>query len=134
MLKKIIDEIYVSHPEIKVTVSGDQNVIVQADEALYSVFDNLISNAIIHGKADQIDIKIKVQKEFCQIRFADNGRGIPSEIMPKVFNDGFHYGETGHTGIGLYIVKKIIDELKGSISIEANLPQGAVFIIKLLKA
>ncbi|MDP8219813.1 MAG: PAS domain S-box protein [Candidatus Stygibacter frigidus] len=132
-VKMVIDEIAASHPEIKIRISGDQKVIIQADEALYSVFDNLISNAVRHGKADEVNIDITEENEFCQIIFADNGKGIPQEVMPRIFEKGFHYGKTGHTGIGLYIVQKTIEEFKGSISVKSNQPQGTIFTINLRK-
>jgi len=132
-LKMVIDEITVNHPEIKIIISGDQKKNVQADEAMYSVFDNLISNAVIHGKADEIKIELSANNEFCQIIFADNGVGIPQKVMPKIFEKGFHYGKTGHTGIGLYIVQKTIEEFEGTISVKSNQPQGTIFAINLRK-
>ncbi|MDP8322709.1 MAG: PAS domain S-box protein [Candidatus Stygibacter australis] len=132
-LKMVIDEITVNHPEIKIIISGDQKKNVQADEAMYSVFDNLISNAVIHGKADEIKIEISEEDEFCQITFTDNGVGIPLEVMPKIFEKGYHYGKTGHTGIGLYIVQKTIEEFEGNISVKSNQPQGTIFVINLRK-
>ncbi len=69
-----------------------------------------------------------------QVRQDDYGIGIPDEIKDKVFDDGFHYGETGHTGIGLFIVKKTIEEYGGMVFVEDNTPQGEVFIIRLKKA
>jgi len=132
-VKKVIDEITPNHPEIKIIISGNQNVIVQADEAMYSVFDNLISNAVRHGNADEIKIELSANNEFCQIIFADNGKGIPQEVMPKIFEKGFHHGKTGHTGIGLYIVQKTIEEFEGTISVRSNQPQGTIFVINLRK-
>ena len=133
-LKMVIGEITINHPEIKIIISGNQKKDVLADEAMYSVFDNLISNAVIHGKADEIKIEISEKDEFCQITFTDNGVGIPLKVMPKIFEKGFHYGKTGYTGIGLYIVQKTIEEFEGNISVKSNQPQGAIFVINLRKA
>ena len=69
-----------------------------------------------------------------QVRQDDFGIGIPDEIKDKVFDEGFHYGETGHTGIGLYIVQTTVEEYDGMVFVEDNTPQGAVFIIRLKKA
>ncbi|MCF7911428.1 MAG: ATP-binding protein [Candidatus Cloacimonetes bacterium] len=90
-----------------------------------------MSNSQRHAQADQIEIDIAKQGEECQIRFSDNGSGIPDEIKKHVFDEGFHYGDSGHTGLGLHIVKSLIDSYKGKISIENNQPQGTVFIISL---
>jgi signal transduction histidine kinase len=69
-----------------------------------------------------------------QVRQDDYGIGIPDEIKDKIFDEGFHYGETGHTGIGLYIVQTTVEEYGGMVFVEDNTPQGAVFIIRLKKA
>lgn len=107
------------------------NGIIIADEAIRSVIDNIISNAIVHGKTDKIDINIENKGDTCEIRITDYGRGIPDEIKEKVFEEHFSYGETGGTGLGLYIVKQTIERYGGSIHIEDNKPKGTVFVIRL---
>ncbi|MCD4819210.1 MAG: hypothetical protein K8S23_11020 [Candidatus Cloacimonetes bacterium] len=118
--------------DLKITLTGNARIF--ADDALISVFDNIISNAKRHGKADKIDINIISKKEFCEIHIADNGIGIPIEIHEKVFEENFIYGPTGQTGLGLYIVKKNIMNYQGSVHIEDNIPNGTTFVIKLKKA
>ena len=51
-----------------------------------------------------------------------------------VFDEGFQHGESGHTGIGLYIVKQTIKSYGGIIKVEDNDPNGAVFTLTLRKA
>jgi|Deesub1362B_J571_1020462.scaffolds.fasta_scaffold03154_2 signal transduction histidine kinase len=110
---------------VKINVDGDG--IVMANEALSSVFDNLIGNAVKHGKADRIDIKIERKNDFYEIRIADNGMGIAEEIKDVIFEEGFSYGEG--SGLGLYISKKIIESYDGSIELESTNP--TVFVIRL---
>ncbi|MBO8182536.1 MAG: PAS domain S-box protein [Archaeoglobus sp.] len=121
--------------EFKVEYGVDGKVegecIVKADDALKSVFVNLVRNAIVHGKTDKIEIKIKKDGEFCEVRVADFGIGIPSDVRDKIFDEGFFYGESGKTGLGLYIVKKVLERYGGSVSVEENSPRGAVFILRI---
>jgi signal transduction histidine kinase len=107
------------------------NCMVAGDEALYSVFDNMISNSITHGHADRIDVSIKGNKNFCEVSVADNGIGIPLEVQSMVFDKNFKYGSRGHTGIGLYIVKKIIERYGGEVTLRTNVPSGTIFDLKL---
>jgi len=130
-IEDVINKILKDYPDIKINVSGSG--IVYADDALYSVYDNLISNSIKHSKTNKIDIKINTKDEHCEIIFADFGIGIPDEIKEKIFDEGFTYGKTGHTGIGLYIVKQTIEEYGGTISVEDNKPKGTTFVIRLRK-
>ena len=125
----VLGQVIVDYPEIEVIVSGNANVI--ADETIYSVFDNLVSNSLKHGNATQIKIDVKSLGEFCEIHFADNGSGISDENKAKVFDEGYYFGNTGHTGIGLYIVQKAIESYGGEVTIEDNVPQGAIFVIRL---
>jgi PAS domain S-box-containing protein len=131
VINDLFAEIIQNHPEIEITVSGEEGIQVFSDEGLHSVFENFISNALRHGRADHINIEIIKQGKECEIRFADNGSGIPDNIKARIFNEGFHHGDSGNTGIGLYIVKSLIDSYNGRIRIEDNQPQGAVFVISL---
>jgi PAS domain S-box-containing protein len=127
----VIDEVIKDYPDVICNVTGAGKAY--ADNAIYSVFENIISNAKIHGKSAKLDIDISYNEDFCEIRFADDGIGIADEIKHKVFEKGFQFGENGHTGIGLYIVKKTIDDYGGEVFIQNNTPKGAVFVIRLKK-
>ena len=128
-LNSILNRIALSYPTLKINITGKAKVL--ANDAIDSVFDNLFNNTLIHAEADVIDISIKKYNNSCDIRVADNGKGIPDKIKDKVFYESFKYGEKGHTGLGLYIVKKTIESFNGSIRLENNEPKGTVFIITL---
>jgi len=130
-LNRLITKISEEYPGVKINIEG--NGYVLADEALNSVFNNLISNSIKHGNSSQINIKILEKKEICLIELKDNGNGIPDKIKDNIFEEGFKYGEKGNTGIGLHIVKTAIERYGGTITVDDNKPQGANFTIKLKK-
>jgi len=104
---------------------------VFADNALPSIVDNIFRNAVVHGGASLIEVDISEDDDWCTIRIADNGIGVPDKIKDKIFDEGYKYGKTGHTGLGLFIVKKTVERYGGEIWVEDNHPQGAVFVIKL---
>ncbi|MCD4817609.1 MAG: PAS domain-containing sensor histidine kinase, partial [Candidatus Cloacimonetes bacterium] len=128
-LAEFFEKLIIEFPKIKFNIKGEGKVLV--DDALNSVFTNLITNSIKHGNSSQIDIKITSNNKICKIEFMDNGTGIPDNIKDKIFEEGFFSGKAGHTGIGLHIVKKTIDRYGGSISVKNNKPTGVVFEIKL---
>ena len=128
-LRKVINQVAESHFDFDIDISVTGKAEVLADEAVSSVLDNLFNNAITHGKANKIDVKIKKNKKGCEVRVSDNGLGIPDEIKKKLFDEGFTFGEKGHSGLGLYIVKKIMDGYGGSIRVADNKPKGTVFIL-----
>ena len=115
------------YPNLKFYIKGTCRAY--ANEVFSSVFTNIISNSVKHGNATQIDIIIYSEDDMCIIKIIDNGSGIPDEIKDKIFDEGFFYGKSGHTGIGLHIVKETIEHYGGSISVEDNYPHGAIFNI-----
>ncbi|MBO8179768.1 MAG: HAMP domain-containing histidine kinase [Archaeoglobus sp.] len=130
-LRKVADEVAKSF-NIAINIKG--GCVAFADEAVYSVIENLLSNAIKHGKVDKVDILLSELEDECEIRVVDYGVGIPSEIRGQIFNESFRYGEAGGTGLGLYIVKKLVERYGGKIWVEDTKPHGATFVIRLKAA
>ncbi len=107
---------------------------VLADKTqLIRVFNNLIQNAVqAIGQEKQGSIKITLVKEQPDylISVADNGPGIPEEMMDKIFSPSFTTKSSG-MGLGLALVRSIILEAGGSITFESSPETGTVFIIRL---
>ncbi|MHA1911012.1 MAG: sensor histidine kinase [Candidatus Kariarchaeaceae archaeon] len=128
-LRSVIEEIIVNLSQ-GITLNVEGNCRIEGDESIYSLFTNLIHNAKRHGKASNIDVRITNLKPGCEVRISDDGVGIPDEVKPKIFHQGFKYGETGGTGIGLYIVNMLVERYNGKISVEDNIPKGTTFVIE----
>ena len=128
-MKNLINNILQFFPSIKFKVEGDG--VVWADQAIISVLENIIRNAKDHGKTDRIDISISNGNNIVKICITDYGVGIPNNIKDQLFQEGFKYGDSGHTGLGLYIIKKTIERYGGEVEITNSKPRGATFIIKL---
>ncbi|MEM0202472.1 MAG: PAS domain-containing sensor histidine kinase [Archaeoglobaceae archaeon] len=114
---------------IPIEIEGECDAV--ADEGLATVFENIIQNAVQHSGTEKITIKINRIGEFCEIRISDYGKGIPDEIKEKIFEEGFSYGEKASTGLGLYVVKKIVERYEGKIWVENTVPKGATFVVRL---
>lgn len=105
--------------------------------ALESVFGNLISNAIIYTpEKGTIEVDCTVTSTNLRIRVKDNGFGIPAKYMDRIFdrfyrvkNDQTRY-ITG-TGLGLPIVKGIVDSMNGYIDVESEVNRGTTFTVIL---
>jgi signal transduction histidine kinase len=118
--------------QIEINISGNGSVL--ADDMITSVFNNIIRNAIIHGKTDKVDIGIQSKGKLTEITIRDYGVGIPKEIKEMIFKEEFCYGKNKGSGLGLYIVKKTIERYGGDIVVEENNPRGTQFILKIKKA
>ncbi|KYC45081.1 MAG: sensory histidine kinase AtoS [Candidatus Methanofastidiosum methylothiophilum] len=128
-IRTVAEEVSTNLNINSININGDATVL--ADHALFSVFENIMRNALIHGKTDRIDVDINSKNKSCEIRIADYGKGIPEGIKDNIFEEGLSFGDSKGSGLGLYIVKKTIERYGGTISVEGNKPNGAVFIIKM---
>ena len=116
---------------IKLNISPENHPLIQTDERLLEqVFINLIRNAI--DAADKpnpvIDIKTVLNEGMLSITIADNGCGIKPENLESVFMPFFTTKKAGN-GIGLFISRKIIQSLRGTLTLQSKKGQGSVFSI-----
>ncbi len=118
--------------DVQGAVEGDCTVM--ADEALHSVLDNLVGNAVIHGTADTVTVSMQEVEDGCIVRVADNGSGIPDTIKQRVFEERFSHGSTAGTGLGLYLVRQTMERYGGTVDIEDNQPHGAVVVLRFPSA
>jgi nitrogen fixation/metabolism regulation signal transduction histidine kinase len=117
---------YVPPPDPPHYVWADKNQLIR-------VFNNLIQNSVqAIGKEAEGNIRISLDLDSNTyiIRVADNGPGIPKEMMDKIFSPSFTT-KSGGMGLGLALVRNIITEAGGSINFESSPDTGAVFIIQL---
>jgi len=101
--------------------------------ALYNLLINA-RDAIEAAEREQGNIILEISEEFIpnlrrnfvKISVRDNGIGIPEDLMDKIFTPYFTTKKTG-TGLGLSMVKEIVEEMKGMISVESKKGKGSVF-------
>ena len=96
------------------------------------MLNNLINNSLQSAKAIEpiiVEVNLKSQKKYHIISVSDNGTGIPPDIQSKIFEPTFTTKNSG-TGLGLAMVKKIVDDSKGKISYITS-QNGTTFNIML---
>lgn len=102
---------------------------------LEQVFKNLILNAIdsmdgSHQKLLKISAKVDLKESSVSIQIKDTGCGIPEASIDKIFAQYFTTKKSG-TGLGLCVVKNIVEKLKGTISVESEVGKGTTFTVTL---
>ena len=119
----------------------DPDVLIIADpEQLGRIIHNIVSNSVKYMRADvasRVGIMIKDVGDFVQIEISDNGKGIATHDLPYVF-DRFYRADTsrnsaaGGSGIGLSIVKKIVEDHGGKIWVTSKENEGTTmyFVIR----
>lgn len=101
---------------------------------LEQVVTNLITNAIKYGESNPIFVRISEENGKAMIEVKDHGMGISEENLPKIFDQfervGNYNGISG-LGLGLWIVKKILEGLDASITVESKPGKGSTFRVYL---
>ena len=121
--------------EIELTCDFDDVNVISSRSLLEIAWNNLISNAIkFTDKGGKIDLILKTKDKNVEITVKDTGCGMTSEVGAKIF-EKFYQGDTSHStqgnGLGLALVKKVIDILGGEISVQSEVNKGSIFIILL---
>ncbi len=104
---------------------------------LQQVFINLINNAAkFSPQGSFVTVNASREANKVHVSISDQGLGIPPEAIPNLFEQFFRarnvtLAEIPGSGVGLYIVKSIVEELKGEISVESEINKGTTFIITL---
>jgi signal transduction histidine kinase len=107
-------------------VQADPNLIRQA------VLNLLVNAQQVLPTGGEIRVRTADNGQFVKLAVSDNGPGIPSEHREKIFNLYFST-KPGGTGLGLPMVKKIVEEHQGAIEVETELKKGTTFTICLRK-
>ncbi len=124
---------------IEIDIPNSSYKLTTIKEYLKSIFFNLIQNAIKYKSTERkliINVKLEKLKNHFKITISDNGEGIDNQYFNKLFTMFTRFSRNstvGGSGIGLYIVKKQIDTIKGEITIKSKVGKGTTFSIILPK-
>jgi two-component system, OmpR family, phosphate regulon sensor histidine kinase PhoR len=137
LMDGVVEQFNLPQDSVKITGHTDCECIVDKN-AFKIVLDNLTDNAIKYSKKPvQISVKLKTLFSKVIIEFSDNGIGIPSSELKRVFNKFYRvYGDNipnvKGTGLGLYWIREIVRSHGGRISaLSEGLDKGTVFRVEL---
>ena len=122
--------------QIEIDIDLEQDVLIEADKELLSlVWNNLLSNALKFTKENgSVSLALIKDEKFAYVEIKDTGCGMSVETGKNIFKK-FYQGDTSHAtkgnGLGLALVKRVIDICGGEISVNSQLGEGSTFTVKL---
>jgi two-component system sensor histidine kinase YcbA len=123
--------------DVELKIKSVPDLVVINYFSMFSILNNLVSNALDALDNDQgvVEIEVSLEKNFVIISVSDNGKGIDIKDLPYIFEPGFStkYSEDGliSTGLGMVNVKNLIEDMKGRISVVSARTKGTNFKINL---
>ena len=121
---------------IEIDTDIAEDVTVQGDrELLALVWNNLLSNAFkFTPSGGTVSVSLTADEAFAAVRVQDTGCGMSAEVGAHIF-EKFYQGDMSHAtqgnGLGLALVKRVVDILKGEISVESTVGVGSTFTVKI---
>jgi signal transduction histidine kinase len=117
---------------VEIKLVGQKTLWMNCDkEQITQVLLNLMINAMqLINKKGKIEVNLHSKNDYALIEIADSGPGIPLEFQERVF-DPFFSKRTGGIGLGLAVVRQIIEAHHGTISAKNGPLGGALFTIRL---
>lgn len=138
--QNIIHEHELAYPQIEFVLSFDDDIHGNWDRLrLSQMMNNLITNAVKHGSSTgTVQITLRNYERHAEFAVHNNGSHIPQEVLQKIFKERFTSGNKNELkensyGLGLLIVKEIVEGHQGEIHVESTPQTGTTFIITLPK-
>ncbi|HBB96118.1 MAG TPA: sensor histidine kinase [Blastocatellia bacterium] len=127
-----IEALRLHWPNVEITQTGDGVVIADA-RALESVLTNLVQNAVIHGHATQVDVQVSRNAGRLSVAVIDNGRGFEGDLgqLGQLF---VRHARSSGSGVGLYIVRRLLTAMNGTITFRNGEAKGLVAVLELPEA
>lgn len=120
--------------DLEIQVWPDLPRVIADKDAVRRILDNLLSNAIRHtGRNGRVTISATERNERVFFTVRDSGDGIPPDYLPTLFSRFVQVGAApeGGTGLGLALVKRLVESQGGQVSVESRLGEGSSFTFTL---
>ena len=124
---------------IEIETDIAENVMISADAELLSlVWNNLFSNAFkFTDDGGRVSLILTADEKYATVKVTDTGCGMSAEVGAHIF-EKFYQGDTSHrtqgNGLGLALVKRVVDIMQGEIGVESAVGVGTTFTVKIRRA
>lgn len=121
---------------IEIETDLDESVMISSDPQLLGlVWNNLLSNAFKFTEVGgRVSVSLTADHDLASVKISDTGCGMSPETGAHIF-EKFYQGDTSHSvqgnGLGLALVKRVVDIVQGEISVESAVGKGSTFTVKI---
>ena len=130
-IARFIERTAADWPDLRVQVEGDETVLADA-RALESVWRNLLQNAVIHGGATTVKVRIAPGADGrATITAVDNGRGAPPRVVQMLGAPFARPAATSGTGVGLFVSQQLARRMNGELRFGAGTGAGFTAVLEL---
>lgn len=141
IIDRVIDNFKFNYPDRKLILSNhllaNKNIVIGDYDRLMQALINLLDNAAKYSPSDtEISLTLKSDDSNFIIQIRDQGQGIARKDLPKVFERYYRKENSsqGGFGLGLFIVKNIIEYHHGTVRLHSHVNQGTTVEVKLPRA
>ena len=141
VVQRIVTDMQAAHPDLRLTVDAPSELpeALGDEERNWQILNNLVSNAVKFSIGEpevRVEISVIPEERAVAIAVQDNGVGISDEDMPRLFRRFSRVGQQGGqkvpgTGLGLYIVKSMVEAQGGRIWVQSEPGRGTKFTIRV---
>lgn len=136
LMRTVVERAHIQlAPNHMITVDGPERFTALTDtQALRSIADNLIENAAKYApEGSRIAIRVEKGQDGWRLLVSDEGPGIPPAEQARIFERFYRGGneetrKAKGTGLGLYIVQRLVHRLGGTVNVRQGAPHGAIFV------
>lgn len=134
LVQELADEVFAGIPSdiiLDIRIGYDEPITMDRSR-FFRVLQNIIKNAV-EAMPDGGNLSLVLSADGPNARFevSDEGRGIPRDLLPQIFEPFVTYGKSGGTGLGMAIAKSVVEAHQGSIRVESEEGKGTTFTIEI---
>lgn len=124
------------HPGATFHADVAEDAVASGNQLVGPVVANLLQNAVVHneGPDPTVEVTVSQDDDAVRVRVADDGPGIPQSLRESVFDRGAKGSTSDGMGIGLYLVRVLVDAFEGSVTVESDVATGAAVTVSLPRA
>jgi signal transduction histidine kinase len=129
VLREQLDVFRAETPRVDIKTDIDGDLYVESNRFIGDVFHNILDNAVTHNETDDLTVAVLAQKmdDGIVVDIADDGSGIADSIRSDIFDPGVRADGSDGDGIGLYLVRKLVESYGGHVAVQNRSPSGTRF-------